>query len=119
MPQPTNMQISPDQVTMAAAAGLQILNDRDLKVPIQVAKNGSVGILESILIALNTGQVVLADPSQLIPTPPDGDGEPAPAPDPKGDNQQGPKLVGGAETEEKEEADDPIDPKETESVKGS
>ena len=113
MPQPQNMQITPEQVQMAAAAGLQILNDRDLKVPVAVAKNGSVGILESILLALNSGNVVLASPENVIPpTDPDG-GEPAP--DPAGSNPEGPKLVSGVEAKA-EDAAPTEERKETEGV---
>lgn len=56
------VNVSPEQVRTAAAAGLTLLADQDLKVPVQVALTGQLGILQSMLSALANGEVVLANP---------------------------------------------------------
>ena len=65
-------EVTPAQVALAAAAGVKLLQVEDLPVPLSIAKTGALGILESMLTALASGEVVLANPQA-----PDGDGEPA------------------------------------------
>ena len=55
-------EISAVQIQMAAAAGVELLKVEDLPVPLKVAKSGALGILEGMLGALVSGEVVLANP---------------------------------------------------------
>ena len=55
-------EISAVQIQMAAAAGVELLKVEDLPVPLKVAKSGALGILEGMLQALASGEVVLANP---------------------------------------------------------
>ena len=55
-------EISPVQIQMAAAAGVKLLQQDDLLVPLSVAKSGALSILEGMLTALSNGEVVLANP---------------------------------------------------------
>lgn len=75
-------EITAVQVQMAASAGVKLLQIEDLPVPLAVAKSGALGILESMLNALATGEVILAHapPAVAIPTP--GEGAPTPDEDP-------------------------------------
>lgn len=63
------------QVQMAASAGVKLLQQDDLMVPLAVAKSGALSILEGMLSALANGEVVLASPQPEniaggAPTPP-------------------------------------------------
>ena len=53
-------EVSAQQVQMAAAAGVELLANKDLPVPLGVAKSGALGILEGMLTAIANG--VLAQP---------------------------------------------------------
>ena len=55
-------EVSAQQVQMAAAAGVQLLQNDDLPVPLGVSKSGALGILEGMLTAIANGEVVLAQP---------------------------------------------------------
>jgi len=55
-------EVSAQQVQMAAAAGVELLANKDLPVPLSVAKTGALGILEGMLTAIANGEVVLAQP---------------------------------------------------------
>ena len=55
-------EVSAQQVQMAAAAGVELLANKDLPVPLGVAKSGALGILEGMLTAIANGEVVLAQP---------------------------------------------------------
>ena len=82
-------EISPAQIQMAAAAGVKLLQQDDLLVPLSVAKSGALSILEGMLSALANGEVVLANPTPAenigggpvdppiapVESPPEGNGE--------------------------------------------
>ncbi len=55
-------EVTPQQVQMAAAAGVKLMQVEDLPVPLSVAKSGALGILDGMLQALANGEVVLATP---------------------------------------------------------
>ena len=55
-------EVSAQQIAMAAAAGVRLLQEEDLPVPLSVAKSGALGILEGMLQALANGEVILANP---------------------------------------------------------
>jgi len=83
-------EVTAQQVQLAAAAGVTLLQVDDLPVPLKVAKSGALGILEGMLQALAQGEVVLAAPQPPeniggggpnppmapVETPPQGDQEP-------------------------------------------
>ena len=84
-------EVTPVQVQMAAAAGVKLLQQDDLMVPLSVSKSGALGVLEGMLSALANGEVVLANPEPVenitaIPAEPpmapvespEGNGEAAP-----------------------------------------
>lgn len=58
-------EVSAVQVQLAASAGLKLLQQDDLPVPMQVAKSGALSILEGVLSALANGEVVLANPESV------------------------------------------------------
>jgi len=84
-------EVSAVQVQMAAAAGVKMLQQDDLMVPLSVSKSGALGVLEGMLQALANGEVVLANPQPAeniaggdvappiapVETPPQGDQPPA------------------------------------------
>ena len=84
----TVQQVSPVQVQMAAAAGVQLLSNPDLPVPMAIAKTGNLSILEGILQSLAQGQVVLAAP------PPDPEAKKSPPKKPPGSKGPPPKRNG-------------------------
>jgi hypothetical protein len=55
------------QVQMAAAAGVKLLQIDDLPVPMTIAKSGALSILEGLLNALASGEVVLSPPPPASP----------------------------------------------------
>lgn len=57
-------EVSAVQVQMAAAAGVKLLSVDDLPVPLSVAKSGALGILDGMLQALASGEVILAQPTE-------------------------------------------------------
>jgi len=79
-------EVTAQQVQMAAAAGVKLLQVEDLPVPLSVAKSGALGVLEGMLTAIMNGEVVLAQPQPEniaggasppamapVETPPQGD----------------------------------------------
>ena len=63
-------EVSGVQVQMAASAGVKLLQVDDLPVPLIVAKSGALGILEGMLQALASGEVILAQPQpQAVEVP--------------------------------------------------
>jgi hypothetical protein len=73
-----NMNVSPQQVQMAASAGVQLLQVDDLAVPLVIAKNGALQVLEGLLGAIARGELIVSPNPELAekePTndPPDGD----------------------------------------------
>ena len=83
-------EVSPVQVQMAAAAGVKLLSIEDLPVPMNIAKSGALNILEGMLQALASGELVLGPPQPQnigegapkppiapVETPPQGDQEPS------------------------------------------
>lgn len=81
-------EVSPVQVQMAAAAGVKLLQIDDLPVPMSIAKSGALNVLEGMLQALASGELVLgpAQPQNIgvggpkppiapVETPPQGDQE--------------------------------------------
>ncbi len=82
-------EVSPVQVQMAAAAGVKLLKIDDLPVPMSIAKSGALNILEGMLQALASGELVLGPPQpQNIGV---GDAKPPIAPvetPPQGDQEQ-------------------------------
>ncbi len=76
------IDLSPQQVMSAAAAGIQLLNTPGaVSVPGPMAVTDVVKVLNSLLTAIVNGQVVVVNPAQLAKppegdkTPPEGDGE--------------------------------------------
>lgn len=79
------IDLSPQQVMGAARAGLLLLNTPgSVNVPGPMAVSGEVGVLNALLNAIVSGQVLVVNPQQLVKppegdeTPPDGDGEQKP-----------------------------------------
>ena len=52
-------EVSPVQIQMAAAAGQRLLQQKDLPVPMEIAKTGALGALEGILGAIARGELVV------------------------------------------------------------
>lgn len=87
-------EVTAIQVQMAAAAGVKLLSVDDLPVPLSVAKSGALGILEGMLQAIASGEVVLGPAPTVVPEKKAGS-TPAAGP-PKGD-QQPPKKDGNSD----------------------
>jgi len=74
-----NMNVTPAQIQMAAAAGVQLLQVDDLKVPLIISKGGALSILEGFLGSIARGELILTEPpkpDEQQPDPPDGKKEP-------------------------------------------
>ena len=56
-------EVNPAQIQLAAAAGVKLLQQDDLPVPVSIAKTGALNVLEGLLNALANGEVVLANPT--------------------------------------------------------
>lgn len=67
-----DLNLSAQQVRVAAQAGVQLLSDEQLPIPLGLGKTGVLGALESILIALASGQLILVN-AQTSPPPDDGE----------------------------------------------
>ncbi len=78
------------QVQMAAAAGVKLLQVDDLPVPLSVAKSGALGVLEGMLQALASGEVILSQP-----LPPKAE-EPVKEAGPSDDSPEGVTPIKGA-----------------------
>lgn len=59
------MNVSPQQIQAAAAAGVQLLSNKELPVPLGIAIGGQLSVLSSMLSAIASGEVILTSP----PTP--------------------------------------------------
>jgi hypothetical protein len=72
------MNASPQQIAAAAAAGVELLSDKDLKVPLGIAIGGQLSVLHSMLNAVASGELVLVNPpeQQQAAGKEDGDGKP-------------------------------------------
>lgn len=97
-------EVSAVQIQMAAAAGVKMLQQDDLMVPLSVSKSGALGVLEGLLQALASGEVVLAQPQPEnigaggpkppmapVETPPQGD-QGQDGADPKAANESEPNA---------------------------
>ena len=73
-----NMNVTPQQVQMAASAGVQLLQVDDLAVPLVISKSGALGVLENLLGAIARGELIVSPNPELAanqppPDPPDGE----------------------------------------------
>lgn len=55
-------EVSPVQIQMAAAAGQRLLQEKDLPVPLEIAKSGALGMLEGVLGAIARGELIVQAP---------------------------------------------------------
>ena len=81
MDQKQQINLEQPQILRAANAGLQLLNTPGaVNVPSPMAITGDIQILNALLQAIVSQQVVLTNPPKApaVPTPPDGDGEKIP-----------------------------------------
>jgi hypothetical protein len=60
--QPQSLTV--EDVKGAAIAGIRLLNDKDLKVPMDLAIAGSLGHLRALLVAVANGQLVFVPPPE-------------------------------------------------------
>ena len=60
-----NMNATPQQIQAAASAGVALLSDKDLKVPLGITIGGQLSVLHSILSAVASGELIVTNP----PTP--------------------------------------------------
>jgi hypothetical protein len=60
-----NMNATPQQIQAAATAGVELLSNKDLQVPLGIAIGGQLSVLLSLLSALASGELALVNP----PTP--------------------------------------------------
>lgn len=68
-----NMNVSPQQIQMAASAGVQLLQVDDLAVPLVIAKNGALQVLEGLLGAIARGELVVGPNPDLAEKEPTND----------------------------------------------
>jgi hypothetical protein len=61
--QPTT--VTTEQIKAAATAGLRLLDDKDLRVPMDIAISGQLGILKMLMLGVANGQLIFTSP----PTP--------------------------------------------------
>ncbi len=80
--QDQKIDLNPQQIQMAANAGITLLNTPGaVNVPGPMAVTGVVGVLNSLLTAIVNGQVIVMNaptPKEVSPIPPEGDGEKKP-----------------------------------------
>lgn len=50
---------TPIQVQLAAAAGQRLLQEKNLPVPMEIAKGGALGALEHILTGIANGELIV------------------------------------------------------------
>lgn len=83
--QPNQIDLNPQQVQMAANAGLTLLNTPGaVSVPGPMAVTGVVATLNSLLQAIVSGKVVVMNaptPKEIAPIPPGGEGDGEKKPD--------------------------------------
>lgn len=73
-----NMNATPQQIRAAAAAGVELLSNKDLPVPLGIAIGGQLSVLHSMLNAVANGELVLVNPpeQQAVPSKEDGEQKP-------------------------------------------
>ena len=70
---PQQQQVTPVQIQMAASAGVELLSNKDLPVPMSLAKSGALAVLDGMLGAIARGElVVMPNPEMQQNTVPDG-----------------------------------------------
>lgn len=60
--------VKAEQVRVAAASGVRLLDDKDMKVPMDIAINGSLGILRMLLVGVANGQLIFSSPPKADQT---------------------------------------------------
>lgn len=60
--------VKAEQVRMAAASGVRLLDDKDLKVPMDIAIDGSLSILRMLLVSVANGQLIFSSPPKADQT---------------------------------------------------
>lgn len=61
------MEVTPDQIKQAAATGLELLADREIRISAPVALSGSLQLLHLLLTQLATGRLVLTQKEEVSP----------------------------------------------------
>ncbi len=61
--EPKGRKLSPQQIQIAAQAGVQLIAEGRVNVPSDMAMNGTLGVLNGLLSALAQGSSVLASPA--------------------------------------------------------
>lgn len=84
MPQP--QQVTPVQIQMAASAGVELLSNKDLQVPMSIAKSGALAVLDGLLGAIARGELVVGPNPEMQET--------VPAPDPDAPEELTPPGLG-------------------------
>jgi len=59
------MQATPQQIRESAAAGVELLSNKDLPVPLGITLGGQLGILQAMLTAIAKGDLIVVN----SPTP--------------------------------------------------
>ena len=59
------MQLTDQQIQNAALAGLDLLSDGDLKVPLRLVRDGHLSVLQMLFSALGRGEI------QVVNVPPE------------------------------------------------
>ena len=59
--QESSQSITPQQCQLAAVAGVQLLDDKDLRIPMSLAM-GQLGVLKSLLQAVAQGTLIFSVP---------------------------------------------------------
>jgi len=72
---PEQMTASPEQIQQAAATGLQLLAQPDLKVPMNIAMSGNLILLQGLLQSLANGSLGVGLPNQISEGDPPSDKE--------------------------------------------
>jgi len=63
------MNVNGEQVALACRAGLELLNDKDLKVSGSLAMSGALPILQGLLMGIVNGQVAVVNVTEESPDP--------------------------------------------------
>ena len=75
------MQYNQGQIQQACKAGVQLLTDKDMKVPAQMAVSGELTVLVQVLTALAQGELVAMNAPKEPQTNKSGEQEPPTPPD--------------------------------------
>ncbi len=54
-----NMNATPQQIRESAAAGAELLSNKDLPVPLGITLGGQLGILQALLTAIASGDLLV------------------------------------------------------------